>query len=754
MRCSAASLVLVSLALLLAGAAQMVLRSAQPAVAVRRASTAAVPTAAAPHVATYSSSSPPPPLPSAVVQQPTPRPSARCTGPKFEHLQLNEPAQKLWGCAHGASDVKAVFLTFGSHSMADFLLNWVAHVKRLDQKLYLVGALDAKLAALCLEHGIPAATISDETLASMGANKLGAHAATTYYRYAPGTFLRMGLIKQVFIKEMLLSGLDAMVSDVDVAWLRSPWPLIRYGSAAQPGGTVQSRCKLLALADVVLSVDQVQQYMDSDAHHWHIGSELNTGVAFFRNSPGALAVLDEWKVSMAKAIAAGNPNHDQFWLNEVLRPRDFIRLKTDAPARERWLPKVLREMVGADADRVGLPSSAADFNASDPSLRDLFLFKRKFGTAAAPSGVLGEGKTGATDASVGRTEVTIGTFPIAEVSNGHTFFVQKLHDIVGVPPVCVHTTYQYGDSTTYAYGKRERLRDAHLWLLDSPSSHWSGRFLQLTSQPARQLGPMQAELLLPEVIDAEHCVRSHLKLSMLQRQWLMDGFVLARALKRTLVLPPLWCMLDRFWTILNHCLIGSQVEMPQPFICPLDHSYNIPAMVGAGLEWREHSFLSNPSAPPEIVDSAVTVRVGDGAGSPGAVSVPAGATFERAVAAIQASGAASSTPLLRIDASAMGRLCRCLGGLTQEVRDLAQKLPRVLTNDFHYCDTTDNPYFVECKKHRRQGCRKHPKYLMNVSRGMQGPPALPTGECLPSQCQAYTLPKNHISEGVIGATSV
>ena len=29
---------------------------------------------------------------------------------------------------------------------------------------------------------------------------------------------------------------------------------------------------------------------------------------------------------------------------------------------------------------------------------------------------------------------TVGTFPIAEVSNGHTFFVQRLHEIVGVPP--------------------------------------------------------------------------------------------------------------------------------------------------------------------------------------------------------------------------------------------------------------------------------------------------------------------------------
>ena len=87
---------------------------------------------------------------------------------------------------------------------------------------------------------------------------------------------------------------------------------------------------------------------------------------------------------------------------------------------------------------------------------------------------------------------------------------------------------------------------------------------------------------------------------------------------------------------------------------------------------------------------------------------------------------------------------------------LAKRLPRVLSNDFHYCDTTDNPYFVECKKHRRQGCRKHKQYLMNVSRGVQAPPALqtPATECSAAMCQAYELPKSHITEGVIGATSV
>ena len=230
-----------------------------------------------------------------------PSAEAKCVGGgiKFDSLQLNAKAQELWGCwGSGSEHVAAVMLTFGSGSMSDFLLNWEEHVKRLGQRLYLVGALDDKMEQLCEKHGIPAATI---TRAAMEANgilssvgQLG-KSSGTYYRYAAGTFLKMGLVKEVFIRAMLDAGLDAMVSDVDVAWLSSPWPLVRYpDSARQP--PPRPSAALLALADVILSVDQVQQYMDSDKYQWHIHSELNTGVAFFRNSKGALAVLDEWKV--------------------------------------------------------------------------------------------------------------------------------------------------------------------------------------------------------------------------------------------------------------------------------------------------------------------------------------------------------------------------------------------------------------------------------------------------------------------------
>jgi hypothetical protein len=59
--------------------------------------------------------------------------------------------------------------------------------------------------------------------------------------------------------------------------------------------------------------------MDSDKHQWHVNSELNTGILFFRATRPALAVLEEWRHAMTDAIKANNPNHDQFWLNQVAR---------------------------------------------------------------------------------------------------------------------------------------------------------------------------------------------------------------------------------------------------------------------------------------------------------------------------------------------------------------------------------------------------------------------------------------------------
>lgn len=44
---------------------------------------------------------------------------------------------------------------------------------------------------------------------------------------------------------------------------------------------------------------------------------------------------------------------------------------------------------------------------------------------------------------------------------------------------------------------------------------------------------------------------------------------LATVLNRTLILPPLWCGLDRYWAPHAGTLPGSTFKLP--FLCPADH---------------------------------------------------------------------------------------------------------------------------------------------------------------------------------------
>jgi hypothetical protein len=50
---------------------------------------------------------------------------------------------------------------------------------------------------------------------------------------------------------------------------------------------------------------------------------------------------------------------------------------------------------------------------------------------------------------------------------------------------------------------------------------------------------------------------------------LRTAFALATVLNRTLILPPLWCGLDRYWAPHAGTLPGSTFKLP--FLCPADH---------------------------------------------------------------------------------------------------------------------------------------------------------------------------------------
>lgn len=54
----------------------------------------------------------------------------------------------------------------------------------------------------------------------------------------------------------------------------------------------------------------------------------------------------------------------------------------------------------------------------------------------------------------------VGILPVALFASGHTYFVQRLHEQMGLEPFAVHATFQYSGTP----GKRHRMRERMLWL--------------------------------------------------------------------------------------------------------------------------------------------------------------------------------------------------------------------------------------------------------------------------------------------------
>ena len=58
-------------------------------------------------------------------------------------------------------------------------------------------------------------------------------------------------------------------------------------------------------------------------------------------------------------------------------------------------------------------------------------------------------------------------------------WVQHVHTLPNaLPPLSVHMTYQFAEGSKFAYGKRQRLRQAGLWLVE-PDSYYNGRYLKV-----------------------------------------------------------------------------------------------------------------------------------------------------------------------------------------------------------------------------------------------------------------------------------
>uniref|UniRef100_A0A0D6QZ75 Nucleotide-diphospho-sugar transferase domain-containing protein n=1 Tax=Araucaria cunninghamii TaxID=56994 RepID=A0A0D6QZ75_ARACU len=195
----------------------------------------------------------------------------------------------------------------------------------------------------------------------------------------------------------------------------------------------------------------------------------------------------------------------------------------------------------------------------------------------------------------------LGILPASIFCSGHTYFVQAQPAQLGLDPYAVHTTFQYAGTD----GKRHRLREAMIFY-DSPEYYDSkGGFLSFNSSIPEEL-----------LTGGEHSVDSHFALVNYQIKQIRSALAIANILNRILVMPPLWCRLDRLWYGHPGILPGTITK--QPFLCPLDHVFEVNVMLslegaefGPTIGFREYSFLKNSRVPKQVKESKLKVELCD-----------------------------------------------------------------------------------------------------------------------------------------------
>ncbi|XP_020596119.1 arabinosyltransferase XEG113 isoform X2 [Phalaenopsis equestris] len=184
--------------------------------------------------------------------------------------------------------------------------------------------------------------------------------------------------------------------------------------------------------------------------------------------------------------------------------------------------------------------------------------------------------------------------------SGHTYFVQSMYQQLRLEPYAVHTTFQYAGTE----GKRHRLREAMLFH-DEPSYYDSpGGFLSFKPNIPKAL-----------LLDGAHTLESHFSLVNYQLKQIRTALAIASLVNRTLVMPPIWCRLDRMW--FGHPGIMEGTLTRQPFLCPMDHVFEVNIMLrdqsfeefGPTIDFREYSFLQNPRLPKQVKESFLEVQL-------------------------------------------------------------------------------------------------------------------------------------------------
>jgi hypothetical protein len=395
-------------------------------------------------------------------------------------------------------------------------------------------------------------------------------------------------------------------------------------------------------ADVAIATDCID--LPSDARYPLMHCDFNTGLVFLRANPTTLDFTERWRETVANAKEARI--RDQAAFNMLTKVRQPQQYKENG----KWLNRI--------------------FTATN-----------------------GDGT------------IKLGVLPLARFLNGHTFFVQHAHTLPNAaPPLSVHMTYQFAEGSKFAYGKRQRLREAGLWLVDD-NSYYSGRYVMASAATAN----LPFESMGPHV-DSRDAVKKHLAEADRRAAVLRALLGIAKATGREVILPRMLCYCDFMWKEMRNCRVGGAETMRLPFDCPMDHVLDTPRWFenDFGVGVREPSFLSNPRVPANVSGAVAKVKLPKGLN-------------DKEVAKVL--GAHSAAGVIEID-DPIGTFCGFDdGALDRKYREVSSHLLTYRRTPFCMMEGSDNaPLFSQCCSPRKPGDKFFP-----CVHGFNDPPKLP--EC-------------------------
>ena len=195
-----------------------------------------------------------------------------------------------------------------------------------------------------------------------------------------------------FLWELLSAGFSVLISDLDVVWLNGHWQ--RWMTWADAAAPPVREASLIALADVLVTTDELDHAADAKGRRPSTGQDLNTGVVHFRAGPGALAMVQQWRKAMLARKGDKNLNenvNDQSLFNQVVRGNELegARLAqwlaaSNAPAAARAAADPAAALAGAwrlELSLVGVPGRDPSSDLSGPRAS---ITERDRGLASAP----------------------------------------------------------------------------------------------------------------------------------------------------------------------------------------------------------------------------------------------------------------------------------------------------------------------------------------------------------------------------------